>query len=267
MSQDDASEPLETVRFLARADSRVHIVEALLAGPATQRELRARLDGSRTTVARALRSLAERGWVADEDGTYRLTRLGRRIGSEFVGLLGAVRTTEELETFLTWFPTDLDAPDFGSATDVTVTTPGDGEPYAPARRQAEILRTADRLRILLPSVDIEATRSLAEQVTERGLAVETVVDPALEATMATEEFAPLVRRTIETGRSTVHVAASSVPLYLGLAGDGRVQVGVEDDEGFPRALVETTDDAVRAWAEATYREYREAARERPAAEF
>lgn len=266
MSSDDDPEPLDQVRFLARADSRVRIVEQLLAAPASQRELRTRLDSSRTTVARALRSLADRGWVEDDGGTYRLTRAGRIVGGEFVGLLETVERTRELEGFLEWFPDDHPAPDFGALSDATVTTTGEGEPYAPARKQSEILTDADRLRILLPSIDLDATRLLVEQV-ERGLEVETVVDPDLEATMATGEFAPLVRRTIETGRSTIHVAETELPFYLGLADDGRVQIGVEDDEGLPRALLETTDAGVRAWAEDVYREYREPAREKPAAEF
>jgi len=266
MSPDDDPDPLEQVRFLARADSRVRIVEQLLVAPASQRELRTRLDSSRTTVSRALRSLAAQGWVEEDGGTYWLTRSGRLVGGEFLDLLETVERTRELGEFLTWFPDDEPAPDFGDLSDATVTTTGEGEPYAPARKQSEILADADRLRILLPSIDLDATRSLVEEV-ERGLEIETVVDPALEARMSSGEFAPLVRRTVETGRSTILVAQSELSFYLGIAADGRVQIGVEDDEGLPRALLETTDAEVRAWAEAVYQDHRETAREKPATEF
>jgi predicted transcriptional regulator len=256
--------PLEQVRFLARADSRVNALSALAdADSATQRELRDDLDASRTTVSRALQSLADQGWVVESDGTYRLTPTGCVVAEEFTDLLSTVKSVDELAAFLRWFPSDVDAPDFHEASDVDVTTPTDADPYAPARSQTEILRDADRLRALLPATDRESTETLVEQVTERGLEVASVVSPAVEATLESEDFAPLVRDLLETDRATIHVAPEPVPFYLGLAADGTVQVGVADDEGFPRALLQTTDDEVREWAERLYEEYRAAARHKP----
>jgi predicted transcriptional regulator len=264
---DEGTDPLGQIRFLARAESRVRIVELLSESEAmTQRELRTQLDASRTTVARSLRSLEERGWVTNDDG-YRLTRLGAAIGSEFSGLLDTVRQVEELSEFLRWFPTDEFAPDFLDVDDAAVISASEGDPYAPARKQTDILRTADRVRMLLPSVDLEGTKTIAEQVTEHGLEAETIVASGLEGTLESADFAPLLREKIETGRSTVLVSQAELPFYLGLADDGRVQIGVEDDEGFPRALLETTDDGVRDWADGLYREYREQARHKPAEEF
>lgn len=268
MPDDDPETPLDQILFLARAESRVRILECLLSsGAASQRELRAELDASRTTVSRSLRSLEDREWVVHEEDGYRLTRVGQIVASEFVDTLETVRTAEQRSAFLRWFPADVSAPDFLEDADAEITVPTDGDPYAPARTQAEILRDVDALRILLPSIDLEATKLLAEQVTQRGLEVETVVPPTLEETMASGEFAPLIRETMETGRSTMFVADRELPFYLGLAGDGRVQVGVGDEEGFPRALLETTEAACREWAEGVYREYRAGAREKPLAEF
>lgn len=262
------TETLEEIRFLARAESRVHIMEHLAeAGSATQRDLRTELDASRTTVARALRSLADKGWIENDDGEYRPTRVGTIIADEFSELLETVRRVEELSDFLRWFPDDESAPDFLNLRDATVTTASDGDPYAPARNQTEILRTADRLRILLPSIDLEGTKTITEQVTHHGLEAETVVSPGLEETLESEEFAPLLREKMQTGRSTLLVSSRDLPFYLGLADDGRVQIGVEDDEGFPRALLETTDEAVREWAKDVYRTYREAAKPKPIEEF
>jgi predicted transcriptional regulator len=265
---DDVTDPLDQIRFLARAESRVHIVERLLeSGAATQRELRTQLDASRTTIARSLRSLEERGWVTNDGDGYRLTRIGAAIGGEFSGVLDTVRRVEELSEFLQWFPTDEFAPDFVDVDDAAVISASEGDPYAPGRKQTDILRTADRLRMLLPSVDLEGTKTIAEQVTEHGLEAETIVSSDLEEILESTDFAPLLREKIETGRSTVLVSRTELPFYLGLADDGRVQIGVEDDEGFPRALLETTDDGVRDWADGLYREYQEQARHKPAEEF
>lgn len=265
---NDERGALETIRFLARAESRVRIMERLAeSGAATQRDLRGKLDASRTTVARSLQSLSDRGWVETDDGAYRLTRSGASIIEAFSEMLETVRTVGELSEFLRWFPVDESAPDFLGLEDVEITTLGEGDPYAPARKQTEILRTADRLRILLPSIDLEGTKTVAEQVSEHELEAETIVSPGLETTLESDEFAPLLAEKIETGRSTVFVSPTEFPFYLGLADDGRVQIGVEDDEGFPRALLETTDGDVRRWATDVYRTYREDARRKPLEEF
>ena len=268
MPQGKADTPLDQILFLARAESRVRVIELLVeSGPATQREIRTRLDVSRTTVSRSLQSLQNRGWVEKSDGAYRLSRAGRIVAAEFGRLLDTVKTVEELSEFLRWYPADIDIPDLLDAKDVEVTYSTDADPYAPARRQTEILHTAERLRILLPAIDLDSTKTITEQVTQRGLELETVVSPNVESTVESDEFAPLMREKIQTGRSAVFVAQESLPFYLGLADDGRVQVGLADDEGLPRALLETDDDRIRAWAEGMYEDYREPARIKPASEF
>lgn len=266
MSGDET--PREQIVFLTRAESRVRIVETLNeSGPATQRELRGRLDASRTTVSRALQSLSERGWVERSDGEYSLTRTGAILATELGRVLDTIGRIDDLADFLRWFPADVDAPDFLDASDVEVTYSTNAAPYAPARKQTEIIHTADRLRILLPAIDLDSTKAIAEQVTERGLEVETVVAPGVEATMESDEFAPLIAEKVRTGRSSVYVAQDGVPFYLGLADDGRTQIGLADDEGLPRALLETTDERIGEWAESVYRDYREGARPKSAAAF
>ena len=268
MGDDGTTDPREQVLYLARANSRVQVVEQLVeSGTATQQELRTHLDASRTTVSRALQSLSERNWVERRDTGYRLTTLGRVVANEFTGMLNRIGAAEDIAEFLKWFPADVDAPDFLAASDIEVTTPTDADPYAPARKQTEILQTADRLRVLLPAIDRDSTETITEQVTGRGLAVETVLSPSVESTAESADFAPLMREKIETGRSLVLVAQESPPFYLGLADDGRVQVGLADDEGVPRALLETDDDRIRAWADGVYEDYREPARIKPASEF
>lgn len=266
MSDDPT--PLAQIRFLARADSRVDVLDYLAdSGPATRRELRSELDAARTTVARAQQSLVEAGWVEHADDGVQLTHAGRIVAVEFGSLVDTMRTVDDLAEFLRWFPSAVDAPDFHRASDVEVTTPTDADPYAPARKQSEILYSADRLRFLLPATDRESTATIVEEVTERGLEAETVVSPGVEATFEADEFAPLVREMVATGRSTIYVSPDPLPFYLGLADDGRVQVGLADDDGLPRALLETTDDAIREWAERVYADHLERARHKSFEEF
>ena len=266
--ESDRTEPRDQILFLARAESRVRVIELLVeSGPATQREIRTQLDASRTTVSRSLQSLRDRGWVEKSDGAYRLSRAGRIIAAEFARLLDTVKTVEELSEFLRWYPADIDIPGLLDANDVEVTYSTDADPYAPARRQTEILHTAERLRILLPAIDLDSTKTITEQVTQRGLELETVVSPNVESTIESDEFAPLMREKMQTGRSAVFVARDSIPFYLGLTDDGRIQVGLADEDGLPRALLETANESISSWAKSVYQDYREQAERKTVEEF
>jgi len=263
MSSNKTDTPHEQILFLAQAESRVQIVKHLFkSGPATQRTLRSELDASRTTVSRSLQSLTEKGWVEKSQNEYRLTRAGRVIAQEFTGMLDTVEATGELEEFYRWFPADLDSPDFFVAADVVVTYPTDAAPCAAAEKQSKILYTADRLRILLPATDLDSTRTITEQVTERGLDVETVVSPDVGALFESDEFKSLVMEMEKSGFSRFYVSQDELLFYLGLIDDGRVQIGLADDEGIPRALLETTDETIRNWATEIYESYRSDARQK-----
>jgi predicted transcriptional regulator len=120
----------------------------------------------------------------------------------------------------------------------------------------KILHTADRLRILLPATDLDSTRTITERVTQRDLDVETVVSPDVGTLLESAEFKPLVTEMEESGHSRIYVSQDELPFYFGLSDDGRVQIGLADDEGIPRALLETTDETIRNWATEIYESYR-----------
>ncbi|MHB9285552.1 helix-turn-helix transcriptional regulator [Halobacteriales archaeon Cl-PHB] len=262
------ADPVSQIAFVARSDARVQVLEELLeSGPATQRDLRDCLDTSRSTVTRALQALAEEDWIESSGDAYRLTPVGTVIAAEFLDLVDTVRMTEELSSFLRWFPIAENDLELAALTDAEVTTRSDSDPYAPARKHLGILETATSLRSLLPSIDIEGAKLVHDRILGGEFESEMVVSPSVAETIETGEFAPLFREQIESGGLTVHVADGELPFYLGIAYDGRVQIGVEDDEGFPRALLETTDETVWEWADGVYQEMQNSARIKPAAEF
>lgn len=261
------ADPFEHVAFLSRSETRVRLL-ALLGdeGPMTRRDLRDELDTSQSTVVRSVQALDRRGWVENDDGAVRVTATGEVIVDAFTDLLDAVDDTTDLEAFLRWFPHrefDLDLTQLHGAT-VTKSSPGD--PYAPARTQTELVRTASRFRGFLPSIDLEGTRVVHGRITAGELDAEVIVGPDVEETIRNGAYAPLFREKLETGRLSVLLADAELPFYLGLSGDGVVQIGVEND-GIPRALLETDGEPVLSWAEDVYREYRERASERSADDF
>ncbi|WP_436924315.1 helix-turn-helix transcriptional regulator [Halosimplex amylolyticum] len=264
---DESQDAVGQVAFLARSETRVRLLERLReTGPSTQRELGAHLEASRSTVTRSLSALEERGWIERSAGAYRLTAAGDVVTDEFLSLLESIRTTDELSAFLDWFPYAEFSLDVSHLRDAEMTSAGPPDPYAPARKQTELLERTDRFRGFLPSLDIEGTRVVHEQIMERALEAEIVVSGDAEATIESGEYAELFREQVSTGRLTVSVVEETLPFYLGLA-DDVVQIGVEDDEGFPRALLETTNESVREWAAAVYERYRDRARTKPVDEF
>lgn len=260
MTGSDSELPREEVLFLVRAQSRTRIMEVLAEAEVesmTQGQLRGRMDASRTTVSRALNSLTEQGWVVEVNGSYRLTRTGHYIATGLDELLDTVSKVDRLDEFLRWFPPDVSAPDFPDASDVSVTYSTEAAPYAPARKQSEILRTAERLRVLLPAVDIDSTETLVEQVTDHSLDIETIVSQAVASELESDEFAPRVNEMVRNEGVSIQVAQDDIPFYLGLADSGTVQIGLAGEEGLPRALLETTDEDVYEWADRFYRDSRD----------
>jgi predicted transcriptional regulator len=253
---------VDKISFLARAPSRVRILEFLSASaPATERELRDQLSQSRSTISRGVDSLVEAGWVRERPAGLELTPTGALVIREFLGLAETMATAEELSPFLEWFPIseyDLAVDDLQAG---TVTAAVDGDPYAPAREHTSRIRTADRFRALLPSIGQNAVSEAHRRILAGDLEATLIVSPSVETCIRTDHLAPQFEEMLSTGRLTVLVA-ESVPFFLGLLDDLTTQIGVEDDDGMPRALFETEDETVREWADALFVEYREASTRR-----
>ncbi|MFW5978210.1 MAG: helix-turn-helix transcriptional regulator [Halohasta sp.] len=223
-----------------------------------QRELCEALSKSRSAVVRAVDSLEERGWVTVESEGVRLTPVGKLVIEEFLDLVDSMDAVSELSPFLEWFPLadhDLTVDDLRGG---TVPTTTDGDPYAPVREHTKLLRTAGRFRALLPSVGQEPFAEIHRRNLAGDLESELIVSRSVESTLRNDGFSPPVAEMLATDRLTIHVA-ESIPFFLGLDDDRTTQIGVEDDEGLPRALFETTNESIRAWGEGVFAEYRESA--------
>ncbi len=263
----DESGAVEQIAFLARSEARVTILTHLLvAGPTTRRAFREELNQSRSTVTRALSALSDCGYVEQDGGSYSLTPQGRLVSDSFADLVDTVQATEELGTFLRWFPYSEFEFDIDHLRDGEVTVSTEADPYAPARQHAEALADTPRGRQLLPSIDLQMAQRMHDRVLNAELDMEILLSPGLEETVSTEPFAPVLHEQVADGSLRLFVCEQQAPFYLGLTHD-LVQIGVEDDEGFPRALLETDSPAVREWAEDVYASFREQARPKPPEEL
>jgi len=257
-TQEEVVDQLESV---VRSATRVWILEHLRdGGPASRDELRARCEASRTTLGRNLEALQERGWVREVDRRYELTTKGESATAHLLKLIDVVGVLDRLEPFLRWTSNetfDLD-PRLLSDAELTVATPND--PYAPVNEHVGSLRTVESFRGLLGVIGRDAMETVSGRVEAGEATVELVVEEGVADTLrGSPHYRELLDGVLGTERFEILTTDGTVPYYLGLV-DGAVQIGVEDDEGVPKALVETEAGTVREWGERTYRAYRRGAR-------
>ncbi|MFB6172369.1 MAG: helix-turn-helix transcriptional regulator [Haloarculaceae archaeon] len=248
---------LEEVSFLAGSTCRVRLLSVLARrGRLTRDELRDVADASRTTVQRNLDALEERGWIASSAREYRATPCGALVVEELCGLLETVGVAVQLQTGLQWLPRGALDFDLRHLADARVTVATASDPYAPVNRYAQTLEAATRFRGVVSSVGFDALRTV-DGTADRDWTVVLDAD-ALETLQTTAAYAAAFASSVQAESVDLYVYGGGVPFSLGLV-DGRVEIGVEDDEGMPRALIETESERVREWAAETVADYRQQA--------
>jgi predicted transcriptional regulator len=249
---------IEEIAFLARSRTRARALGTLWeSGSLTKSELRDRLDASRTTVSRNVDALRDRGLVANRNGTYTITRADETIAADFSDLVTTTEIAARLEPLLEWVPDAEFDVDLDRLVDATVITADESNPYAPVNRHVEALKRADHVRLF-----VGVTGQHAWEIAERRVVTEEathkyVIGSGVAETLRTDRnYGGPCEAMLATDRFDLTVYDGEVPYYLGLL-DDVVQIGAEDDEGMPRALVEADIDALGEWATDMYDRYRD----------
>lgn len=264
-SNGDSS--LSALEFLAGSRHRIEILDLLReTGPATRRDVRESVEVSRSTVRRTLEGFLERDWIAPTDDGYRVTAAGGLVAEEFQRLRETARTTDEYAPLLRNLPASALDVDPTWLAGGRLTVAAEANPYAPAQRQTETIRSTARFRGLLPSIELEGTKLVHERIVDGELTATVVLSSAGAETVRSEPFAELFREKLATGRLEAFAHDGGIPMYLGLPDDA-VEIGCEDDEGIPRALLQSTDRRLRAWGEETFDDYLEGAERLTEADF
>lgn len=248
------------IEFLSRSATRVQLMDILRReGELSNRELRERIDASRTTIQRNLEALEDRGWVRQRDRAYSLATCGELIAREFTDLRDTVSATERLQPVLGRLDrTDLDV-DFRALSEATVVTASEGDPWAMVNRHVKRLREAERVRAILPLTGLHAMEVTRDRVVDDGARVEFVGTASVIDTLRNSpDYGTIYDDLMEAERFTLYATDEEAPYYLGIL-DDIVQIGVDED-GEPRALLETTNGDVRDWARDTYEGYLSGAR-------
>jgi predicted transcriptional regulator len=253
----DMESALDDVAFLALSENRVAFLTTLSdQQPHARDELMDAIDVSRPTLARILDDLEERAWITQHGQTCRITSLGAWVHDEFTGLLTMMDTARRLRAVEQWLSAETLSFDLSRLADAGITLPSQNEPLAPMHRASELERVATRSRLFTHALPVLCLDAHWEAITTASQQFEAVVTPRVVETMTKPPHASQFEDILAAERATVFVYDGTISDVVGI-NDGVVYFGIDDDKGAPLALIETDDEAIRAWAEETFESYRE----------
>jgi predicted transcriptional regulator len=244
--------PIDLVSFVTRAENRVDVLLTLASGSQTRPALQETTGIPRATLSRILADFRDRELVSRDAYQFRTTPLGDLIATELESLYGAIETTRALQTLGKWLPLDELAVDFDRLGTADVTLPTLVDPMAPVKRAAVAVEDADHVRTFCYSVVHAPILAALRGVVQQGQHLEGVIAAGvLEVVRDTPELAESARELFESGNVELYLYDGDIEPQLIIA-DERVMFLVTDAEGAIQGLVETDDEAIYPWAEATF---------------
>lgn len=242
----------ELIELLVR---RIEVLSSLDEEPMEKPALVDKLDTSRSTVDRAVRNLETHGLITYTAAGYTTTTLGELATRKLTDLAETLHFGIRLEPFLRCVSADSFDLDLRHLADADLYLPEPNDPYAMVNRHVSVVETAMDHRLVLPLVGLHGMQAVHEVVLEEGAESEAVVTPGVAETFQSNpDYAPLYDDLAATDRFQVFVYDGTIPYFVGIF-DEIVQIGVDED-GEPRALLETEAAKVRDWAEDVFRSYK-----------
>lgn len=249
------------IAFLVGSESRVAVLRALRDQPYRPSELAAECSCARETAQRTVTAFADRGWVEKltDDGRYALTAAGDVVAESYDEFEATVAVADRLSVLLSNLgdvAVDLDPVvlDRLHAAEATA-----DNPHAPINRFLTVAgeEHVERFRGITPIVS-RIFNEAAARVIGPESSVELVVDEAVLETSASE-YPDDLERAFELDQFRLFVAPAKLDFGLMII-DGHAYLAAYDSQGTILASVDGTDDEFVAWAERTFRRYRESAR-------
>lgn len=246
----------DDIAFLAASEQRSTVLASLYGdGPLTREDLTDRCNAARVTVDRNIEKLRDRGMIEENVDGFDLTALGAALAEDFVAMAETVSVADRLTPVLRHVPRDTFDLDIRALADADVTVSTRADPYAPVSRHEQTLQEATRVRVLLPAVGADPLSTAVDRLVDRKLDHELVVSADVASALRTDAYSDEIEKMLQVDDSALLVYDGDVPYYLGIV-DDTVQIGVDDDDGIPRALAESDAEQVRKWAAKTYRSFR-----------
>jgi len=249
----------DVLAFFGNSPTRLAILESLAAGPKTRSDLQAAVDTSRTTLWRLVVDLEERGWVRKAGEQYEATVAGRIVVDRVTSLQTTVTILDELADLLDWLPIDEMSFPVERLANATVVRPTTANPQGPMQLATRQIETATQIRILSRAYSPWVVEAVYEPVLAGDQSVTMVLTTGVvEAFNADESIRRQVRDMAETDHLRLF-RADEIPFIVAILDGDRVGMGIDDDDGRPRAVLDIEDQTIVTWAIDTYERYRDIA--------
>lgn len=247
----------ELVAFVVRSANRLATLRALSDEPQRRAAVQEATGIPRATLSRILADCADRDLVERRGPEYALTPLGERLVDRLDALFDDLDRLRALQTLATWLPGgELDV-DLFELDGLWVTLPNRIDPIAPIGRAADVVEDAAVVRgfcySLLHAPILAMTRDIVET---GGRFVGVVSAEVLRHVAGDPDLMGPVRELVATGRAEIYVYAGPIDTQF-IVTEDRVLFLIADDDGAVQGLVETTDPAIRPWAESRFADHRE----------
>jgi predicted transcriptional regulator len=252
----------ELIEVLTASQTRIDLLDELLDGPGSKRELAEKHDIAGSTVYRNLQTLADRGWIEqDSDGTYRLSPLGERIAREVDAFRRGIEQTAANRAFLREYRGHLDIPNEVLAAVTTSTaTPSNAQ-----QATRNYLNTVGST--LAQGADVRMfggtigplIADVVNQLIKATDSLEIIID---ETTAEADEygFYERAQRGDADGEFTMLIHPERLRSGLIIFDDQLAMVGAYDERGDIQAGFHGGGDVVIDWAEAAYESVRQRSR-------
>lgn len=252
---DKIESPLAEIEFLARSPNRLRVLDVLRTGPITRYEIEEMTDVSRATLGRILDDFEERGWVKRESRQYETTHVGNYVAREFTRLVERFGPVPALNKVAQWFPEEGFGFDLGCLTGAEIVRPHKNDALAPTTHIVRRLRTATHIRVLTYTALPDCMEVCWQRTVTGNQTFEGVFDTGTLATLGADpQMVEQAGEMLESGQAEVVRYDGEIPSVVIIA-DDVVLLCLSGGEGAPHAVIETTNETVREWAEATFESY------------
>jgi len=247
-------ETLGEIEFLALSPNRVTVLESLADGARSRSELAAATGASQATLGRILGDFEDREWVERAPDGYAATATGRLVAEGFRDLLDVMAAERELRDVVAYLPTEAMDFDLRHLAEATIVTPTETRPNAPLQRLLDLMREAEYVTAFSHALNDQSLSVVADRL--GGQEFEAVLTRgAIQSLTADTGLSARLRTVLDAESAGVRAYDGEIPLAVTIA-DDVVNILVRDARGVVQASVDTTNAAVREWAERRYEHYR-----------
>lgn len=248
-------------RFRSTLETRSEVLRLLVEDPMTKADLVESLQGSRSTIDRAIRNLESIECVRRDDGRFVATTTGRVALAEYDEYCERTRAIQDAHRFLDVLPRDVPI-DTAMLKGASVSIPDQHAPEEALAPTIELLEDATAMRGLAPVVLSFYPDLLEEQVREQDVRMEIVAEEEVLAVLP-NMMSSRVEPFVNHEHVTLYEAADSLPYalwFMETPAGTTTGITAYESGGVAGVLVNDSAEAVH-WAEAVYERYREAATE------